>query len=189
MMMTRYAILTILVFTVLGGGYYAYLQHPKPAHCNRVDPNAAVAAISKPLSEEMVLHNNNGVKKLVKEDFEGSFVEFDKALRLKPDYKLARENKAIGLNNYALKKNRDGDQRGALALFEAAHQLDPNNAITLENLGNMKKYLGDEKSGAVDIANAAKLKADQAAAKEEEEKHYSYGDAFYSRDLNEDSKD
>jgi tetratricopeptide (TPR) repeat protein len=76
--------------------------------------------------------NNEGVRALSNGNYEVAVEKFEAALRLDPEYQLAKDNLAIAYNNYGLAKQNAPDQ--ALKLFHKALGLSPSNRTTKANL-------------------------------------------------------
>jgi tetratricopeptide (TPR) repeat protein len=74
-------------------------------------------------------------------DNRGAIADYNEAIRLKPDYFNA-------YNNRGNAKSALGDYRGAIADYNKAIRLKPDKASTYNNRGNAKSELGD-KQGAI----------------------------------------
>lgn len=84
--------------------------------------------------------NNNGVRALAKNDFNGAIKNLKEALKLEPTYNNALSNLAIAYNNFAL--SQVNDPKVALLNFHSSAYLVPGNKTTTENLdGLIRKFL------------------------------------------------
>lgn len=83
--------------------------------------------------EEAISLNNEGVTALKANDFQLAKEKFEAALRLQPNYELARVNLAMAYNNYALPLVQS-DAATALAVMQTASALDPSNASIKGNI-------------------------------------------------------
>ena len=97
--------------------------------------------------------NNEGVKTLVKGEFEQAIQKLEECCRLFPSYDLARQNLALAYNNYAVSLN-DNPQK-AMENFQKALALD-NTSTIQANICNTQIYLGELKLASGDGASAIK---------------------------------
>ena len=82
---------------------------------------------------------------------------YTKAIKLKPDY-------AIAYNNRGNSKDDLGDYQGAIKDYDIAIKLKPDYAIAYNNRGVAKKHLGNYQEAIKDYDEAIKLKADYEIA-------------------------
>ncbi len=92
--------------------------------------------------EEITL-NNNGVRALNKNDYEGAIGFFKKSLSKNPDYQLAKDNLAITYNNKGLTLRNHPKE--ALKYFEMALAMNPENGTTRANLDGIKSMIKQQK--------------------------------------------
>ena len=90
-------------------------------------------------------------------DFNAEIDAYDKALRLKPDYAGAYNNRGIALSNL-------GQNKKAFADFDEALRLKPDYADAHNNRGVAKANLGHYKRALADLDEALRLKPDYAEA-------------------------
>jgi tetratricopeptide (TPR) repeat protein len=86
--------------------------------------------------------NNDGVKDLNKNDCQAAIEKFEAAIKLDPDYQMARDNLAIAHNNYGLQLNDNPHE--ALKQFHMALYLNIANPTTLKNVDGVVRKLGHE---------------------------------------------
>lgn len=123
----------------------------------------AVQALD-PERTRVISYNNDGVRLLSKNDFEGATEKFIEALKIDPEYSLARDNLSIAYNNRAIKSH---NEREALKYFHLAIWLSKNNRTTESNLAAVRgKLYKDTKSfgGIVNIARDCLKHGDTAGA-------------------------
>jgi TonB family protein len=88
-------------------------------------------------TESPAMLNNDGVKALNARNFRVAIDKFRQALKKNPAYEYARDNLAIGYNNYALTQ----EPKEAQSFFHKALLLGPNNTSTRDNLNVVFKDL------------------------------------------------
>jgi TonB family protein len=86
--------------------------------------------------------NNDGVKDLNKNDCQAAIEKFEAAIKLDPDYQMARDNLAIAHSNYGLQLKDNPDE--ALKQFHMALYLNIANPTTLEIVEGVVRKLGRE---------------------------------------------
>lgn len=117
--------------------------------------------------------NNEGVKALNAGNFALAVEKFEAALKLDPNYKLARDNLAIAHNNYGLQLRNS--PKDALKQFHLAWYLNPGNATTIQNVDGIISIMGLNPrffKDRVDLGDQARLSADFIGASIE------YGEAL-----------
>lgn len=102
-------------------------------------------------SDQVVALNNDGVRALNSSNAQLAIQKFEQALKLDPNYQLAKANLAIAHNNYGLQLR--SSPKDALKEFHQALYLDPGNAITKSNVDGIIRMMGkDPKSYDVRVA-------------------------------------
>ena len=87
--------------------------------------------------------NREGVSHLEQKAWGKSFEKFKEAIRLSPNFQLARRNLAIAHNNYGLElASRDRNYIDSLREFHTSLFIDPEIAITTKNLRIVITRLG-----------------------------------------------
>ncbi len=94
--------------------------------------------------------NNRGIARNASGDVEGAVADYQRAIRLQPDYSKPYENR--GNARLAL-----GRYREAIADYDAAIRLDPSQATSYYNRGLARDYLGDPASAIPDYDEALRL--------------------------------
>ena len=100
---------------------------------------------------------NRGIAKIEKGDWAGAIADFDRAIKLKPDYAKAYVNRGIA-------KIEKGDWAGAITDYDSANKLKPDYAEAYVNRGIAKIEKGDWAGAIADFDRANKLKPDYAEA-------------------------
>ncbi len=100
---------------------------------------------------------DDGFEKYNKKDYPGAIADYNEAIRLKPDYAFAYNNR--GLAKYDL-----GNKQEAIADYNEAIRLKPDYAFAYNNRGLAKYDLGDKKGAIADYNEAIRLKPDYAFA-------------------------
>jgi len=121
--------------------------------------------------------NNDAVKAINKQDYQGAIQKLEQALKLDPTYKNARANLAIAYNNYGLVFQ--GNPMEAIKYFHKAVLLDPLNPTTLSNLTGIIQKMGKNPKSFPDrvaIGDACRKAADFVGAIVE------YGEALKLKD-------
>lgn len=116
--------------------------------------------------QECIEANNAAVRLLSAGQIEESLVHFERALKLDPTYKLARDNYAIALNNLGLKLTAS-NKSAALKYFRQAYYVDSSNNTTLQNIESCIRLLSKDPaswSDRVALADAAFAGADYIGA-------------------------
>ena len=90
-------------------------------------------------------------------DFKAAIDAYDKAIRLKPSY-------AEAYNNRGVAKSGLGQHKAAIEDYDAALRLKPDYAEAYNNRGNAKNGLGQHKAAIEDYDAALRLKPDLAGA-------------------------
>ena len=90
-------------------------------------------------------------------DYKGAIIDYDIAIRLKPDY-------ANAYNNRGNAKSELGQHFAAIADYDSAIRLNPDYANAYNNRGNAKSELGQHLAAIADYDSAIHLKPDLAEA-------------------------
>jgi tetratricopeptide (TPR) repeat protein len=98
-----------------------------------------------------------GFEKYNNQDYPGAIADYDQAIKLKPDY-------AFAYNNRGIARRALGDNKGAIADYDQAIKLKPDYATAYYNRGIARSALGDNKGAIADYDQAIKLKPDYADA-------------------------
>ena len=88
-------------------------------------------------------------------DYKGAITDYDSAIRLKPDY-------AKAYNNRGTAKHQLGQHFAAIADFDIAIRLKPDSAKAYNNRGTVKGNLGQHFAAIADYDNAIRLNPDDA---------------------------
>jgi tetratricopeptide (TPR) repeat protein len=144
---------------------------------------------------QVIALNNDGVKALNTGNFQQAIFKFEAALKLDPNYQMARDNLAIAHNNYGLQLRNNPKE--ALKQFHMALYLNRTNATTMQNvegiirmmgknprsfkdrvqLGDEARLSGDFVGALIEYSEACKIQDDPAL-------HVKMGDIYRVRDEN-----
>src|SRR6185437_3930872 len=144
-------------------------------------------------SSQVIGLNNDGVKALNSSNYQLAIQKFEAALKLDPNYKLARDNLAIAHNNYGLQLRNTPAE--ALKQFHQALYLNMSNATTMQNVDGIIKMMGKDPHSFADrvaLGDQARLAADFVGAiieysaalklKDDAKIHVKLGDVYRVRD-------
>ncbi|HEY9678501.1 MAG TPA: tetratricopeptide repeat protein [Drouetiella sp.] len=144
-------------------------------------------------SSAVINLNNDGVKALNTSNFQLAITKFEAALKLDPNYKLARDNLAIAHNNYGLQLRNDPP--AALKQFHQALYLNQSNSTTMQNVDGIIRMMGLDPrnfNDRVKLGDQARLAADFVGAiieysaacklKDDPKIHIKLGDVYRVRD-------
>jgi tetratricopeptide (TPR) repeat protein len=115
--------------------------------------------ILRPVQSILVAHINSrtaqdfvekGDAKYRKEDYKGAIADYGQAIRLKPDYAEAYNNRGVVRNL--------GDRQGAISDYNQAIKLKPDYAEAYHNRGFAYNALGDKQNAITDYDQAITLK-------------------------------
>lgn len=112
---------------------------------------------------EAINLNNQGVNRLNKGGIDEAIDLLKEALKISPNYEMARSNLSIAYNQKAQKLAAIGDNDAALHLLQKARFHSPNSQTGFENENHMLKVLGydpDSVSDRVNLANDAIFRGD-----------------------------
>ncbi len=90
-------------------------------------------------------------------DYQGAIADYNQAIKIKPDYAYAYNNRGIAKSNL-------GDNQGAIADYNQAIKIKPDDADAYNNRGLAKSDLGDYQGAIADYNQAIKIKPDYALA-------------------------
>jgi tetratricopeptide (TPR) repeat protein len=82
--------------------------------------------------------------KLDKGDYKGALTDFDRVLRLNPNYEAAYTGRGVAKGNL-------GDRKGAIEDFSQAIRIDPNNVRAYAARGNLRFETGDKQGAQTDL--------------------------------------
>jgi tetratricopeptide (TPR) repeat protein len=108
-------------------------------------------------SADAVRALDRGKAKHEKGDLDGALADYEEALRLRPDFGEA-------LNNRALIRKKRGDLTGALADLDAAARASPSSPEIYNSRGGVKRARGDLDGAVADFDAALRLRADYVHA-------------------------
>ena len=91
-------------------------------------------------SNQVIELNNDGVRALNSSNVQLAIQKFEQALKLDPNYQLARENLAIAHNNNGLQLRNN--PKAAIKEFHQAIYLNPKNTTTQSNLSGIISMMG-----------------------------------------------
>jgi tetratricopeptide (TPR) repeat protein len=100
---------------------------------------------------------NSGYNKGESGDYQGAIADYNQAIKIKPDY-------AAAYNNRGNPKSNLGDYQGAIADYNQAIQIKPDYATAYYNRGLFKSNLGDKQGAIADYNQAIKIQPDYAKA-------------------------
>jgi tetratricopeptide (TPR) repeat protein len=132
--------------------------HPAFLSAQRAATEQKAAAGAAPAVQEKELTAQQWFERgLAAADFDEKLRFFTEAIRLKPDY-------AGAYNNRGIVRGTKGDVDGELQDFTEAIRLKPNNAIAFHNRGIARRDKGDVDGALEDFAEAIRFKPDYADA-------------------------
>ncbi|NRA13429.1 MAG: tetratricopeptide repeat protein [Crocinitomicaceae bacterium] len=117
------------------------------------DIDAAIELYTQALSEAPDDYNiisDRGVAYLHKNDKLRCFGDFNRAIKLQPNYSYRYASRAFAKKHF-------GDMEGAIEDYEKAVDLDPEDAIAQNNLGMLLEEMGYKKQSQERFARADKL--------------------------------
>lgn len=115
--------------------------------------------------DQVVRLNNDGVNALNAGNFPLAIQRFNEALKVDPNYKLAKDNLAITYNNYGLQLRNNPKE--ALKQFHQSLFLNRNNATTRQNLDGIVRIMGrnpGDFKDRVELGDQARLSGDFTGA-------------------------
>jgi tetratricopeptide (TPR) repeat protein len=169
------------------------------------------SAADEETSAEVIRLNNEGVaaqnktyrwknhrivgasSKLTGSEYKAVIEKFEAALKLDPNYSLARENLAAAHNNFGLYlASHEHKPTAALRELHQAVYIDPNNQTTIADLSGLIKYslrlnpgsfavrikLGDQSKSSDDLAGAVVEYCAALKLKNDPQTHKKLGDAY-----------
>ncbi len=98
------------------------------------------------------------------EELEEKLDAYTKAIGLNPTYFAAYNNRGLVRNDIGLEKNDPSQHEAALADYDRALRLRPNNAVVYNNIGKAKNDLGDYQAALTNLDRAIELNRTLAAA-------------------------
>ncbi len=102
-------------------------------------------------SDQLIPLNNEAVQALNAGNAQLAIQKFEQALKIDPNYQLAKDNLAIAHNNYGLQLR--SNPKAALKEFHQALYLSPSNSVTKSNIDGIIRMMGkDPKSFDVRVA-------------------------------------
>ncbi len=132
--------------------------HPASLPAQRVAMEQKAAAHAAPAVQEEELTAQQWFERgFAAKDVDERLRFYAEAIRLKPDYAKAFNNRGIARYN-------KGDMEGALRDLNKAIRLQPDDAIALNNRGELRLGKGDVEGALQDINQAIRLKPDYAEA-------------------------
>jgi len=130
--------------------------HPAPTQ----NQPAVQQAIQHAKSEPQPTHNQMTAEEYYErgnrradDDYDGKISDYSEAIRLKPDYAEAYNNRGVAFDN-----KRDYSQ--AIANYNEAIRLEPDDAIAYNDRGKAYIDIGDYNRAVVDFNEAIRLKSD-----------------------------
>jgi tetratricopeptide (TPR) repeat protein len=127
----------------------------------------AFAQVAAPgvFAQESSHHLNNvGVKAINSEDYPKAVESLESALRLDPDYELAKFNLFLGFKNYGLKLENDPEK--AIRMFHKALLFNPQDYDVIQNLDKAVKKTGKNPYSFEDRIGIAKKLSDAGSSGE-----------------------
>jgi tetratricopeptide (TPR) repeat protein len=115
---------------------------------------AVVAASDQPTADDLYLQAMNKLRNL---DYRGAIADFDRVIRINPQYADAY----VGRGNARADL---GDKQGAIADYNEAIRLNPQYAIAFHNRGNVRSALGDKQGAIQDYNEAIRINPQYADA-------------------------
>jgi tetratricopeptide (TPR) repeat protein/S1-C subfamily serine protease len=106
---------------------------------------------------EAYSYSNRGYDKLNLGDKQGAINDFDRAIKLNPNYSIAYSNRGNA-------KSKIGDKQGAINDFNQAIKINPNIVLFYNNRGLAKSDLGDKQGAIDDFDQAIKINSNQDRA-------------------------
>ena len=125
-----------------------------------IDPDEQVRCYTESIHlkpEFAEAHNNRGVARNVKRDYDGALADYSEAIRLRPDFAEAYINRGA---TFCAKRDYDS----AVADLEKAIRLRPDSAEAYNNRGVTLCARGDHASAVADLDEAIRLRPDYAEA-------------------------
>ncbi|WP_103667795.1 serine/threonine-protein kinase [Pseudanabaena sp. BC1403] len=134
------------------------ISSPSPTSTPSSEPPSVIPTItSSPSQNETVSSKtatdffDDGKKKRAEKDFKGAIADYNKAIRLKPDFAVAYLSRGNA-------KNDLGDKQGAIADYNELIRLKPYFAYAYNIRGAAKYDLGDKQGAIADFTESIRLK-------------------------------
>ncbi len=136
----------------------AAVLHPASASAQQAaTEQKAAAGVAPAVQEEELTAQQWFERALAAVDIDEELRFYTQAIRLKPDY-------ADAFNNRGNVRSAKGDLEGALRDYNEAIRLKPDHADAFNNRGNVRSAKGDSEGALQDYSEAIRLKPDYAAA-------------------------